>query len=133
MFCKKCRLRDTCEAICPKLEKHLEIKEKYQREQPFTPKSVAILLDITPLQWKELSSDMPWFWDLLMPILHLLPMPLLKPFMLHYYDELQINEISSRLGIHRSTVRRRLDRAARILHAELSDEERKELRRRFSC
>lgn len=130
MLCQNCGSRQSCLDTCPELEAHLKSFEKYQRELPLDPRVLAAALDAEGNDWTKLSGDTPWIWDLLMPLLNCLPIELLTPFMLHYHEELEISEIAARLGVHRTTVRRRLDRAAQLVRGELGPNERRELRRR---
>jgi DNA-directed RNA polymerase specialized sigma24 family protein len=113
MYCRKCRRRESCVAICGKLEAHLRSREGYQREICLVPRDLAMVAEEVGMTWPDLLPDRPWLWDRISPYVNGLPSPLLLVFMLHFYEGLGVGEISRRLHISRATVNRRLCRAVR--------------------
>jgi DNA-directed RNA polymerase specialized sigma24 family protein len=115
MYCRKCPRRASCVAVCEKLEAHLRSREVYQREICLEPRDLALVAEAVGVTWSDLLPEGPWMWDRLSPHVNGLPGPLLRVFMLHFYEGRGVAEISRRLRISRATVNRRLGRAVREL------------------
>lgn len=119
MFCRECRRRPACREICPELTAYLAEVEGYQREIPFAPEKMALIADQALFTLQDLIQEPRRFRLQLFPLLDGLPPSLLLTFHLHYHRGLSSGQISRKLGIHRSTVNRRLKRARRILRRRL--------------
>jgi DNA-directed RNA polymerase specialized sigma24 family protein len=133
MLCVKCPRRDACVAICQKLEAHLKSREGYQREICLDHEDLALVAEAVKTTWQDLLPDYPWLWGRIAPQLESLPAPLLKVFVLHFYEGKTIAEISRSLHIHRVTVNRRLRRALDIIKRGMARRDRESAVRPERC
>lgn len=124
MFCKTCKRRESCVELCAEVSAHLSELEAYQREYLMEPIRLLKLADALETSWADLLPDLGWMWEFLVPALCELPPILLDPFILHFYDGRAVGEVAQTLGLHRSTVTRRLDSAVAILKREVGRRER---------
>ena len=130
MYCPKCPRRESCVEICSRLEAHLRSRERYQRELCLDPDDLALVAEAVNVSWSDLLPGTPWMWDRLRPFLDELPVPVLRVFLLHYYEGRTVAQIGRSLRISRVTVNRRLGRAVRLLKRALARESALDPRRR---
>jgi RNA polymerase sigma factor (sigma-70 family) len=118
MFCIECEKKEKCEAICPLLEAHLSTIERYQREKICNEEKLSLINGQESIIWKNLVPDSPWVWDDISECLNCLPDILRSPFLLYYYEGMKTKDVAKTLGIHRTTVNKRLKRAVQSIKNE---------------
>jgi len=125
MFCRDCDRREECKDICRELEEHLKGLECYQRELPFSPHVITQLSESRGEFFSGASEDLGWVWDMVGKVALALPPRIQAPFLLHYYHDMSLRKAGRTLGLHPTTVTRRIRLAHRIIRKELgiSDED----------
>ena len=118
MYCLDCTKKRNCVKICPELKVHLDSLEKYQRERTYQEDMLALLTNKENITWQTLIPDSPWVWDDISVCLNCLPDNLRAPFLLYYYEGMRISDVAVTLGIHRTTVNRRLKKAVKSMRNE---------------
>jgi DNA-directed RNA polymerase specialized sigma24 family protein len=121
MFCLSCGDRAVCTEICARLERHLKEREGYQRELLTVPLELESRPGVTEaagVSLADLQADSIPPWEALAQTLHVLPLDLLTPFLLYYYEGRSQSRIARERGLHRVTVHRWLAKATALIRAE---------------
>jgi len=118
MFCLSCGDRAVCTEICARLERHLKERDGYQRELLTVPLELEPLAEAAGVSLADLQPDSIPPWEALAQTLHVLPLDLLTPFLLYYYEGRSQSRIARERGLHRVTVHRWLVKATALIRAE---------------
>lgn len=123
MYCETCKKRNTCVAICRKVEKYLSKNEASRRELTLSDKFLIFLLEdhlrarTAPYQNRH-SDYMPQLYERLEKI-----RPRQRLIIeMKYFEGMSANEIARKLKISRQCANKRIRLAVKALRDVGSDE-----------